>query len=431
MTKNRIYKYLGTIGLVGPFVILIYYMYVESWTLGYAFFSITGTLFKNPDQASMKAFLSGYQGLAQNEFFSGIGTAYIFFIITFFVNFFFIYRGLQGGIEKLSKYGMPVLVIIGILLAIRTLTLGTPDASFPERTIKNALGFVWNPDFSKLFDAKVWLEAAGQIFFTLSVGIGCILTYASYLKKKDDIALSGLSAASANEFCEVILGGSIVIPAAFVFFGGPGAIEVAKSGTFNIGFVSMPLIFSKIPLGFVFSCLWFILLFIAGITSSVSLIEPGIAFLRDEFKINRRIATIILGILAFLLCQPGIFFLGKGVVDELDFWGGTMFLVIFSTIEIILFGWIMGIDKGWEELHAGTKIKIPKVYKYIIKYVTPLYLLILLVVWSYQQFVPAILLKGVSANIIPYIWGTRTLVFGLLLVAGIMVFISWRKKDRK
>jgi len=431
ISRRPIFRYLGTIGILGPFVILIYYMYVESWSLAYAWFSFTGKLFQAPDQSMMKAFLSGYQGLEQNQFFSSLGPAYVFFLITFLLNFYFIYKGVQGGIEMLSKIGMPILVVIGIALAARVLMLGTPDPTHPELSVKNALGFVWNPDFSKLTDAKVWLEAAGQIFFTLSVGIGVILTYASYLKRNDDVTLSGLSAAATNEFCEVILGGSIVIPAAFVFFGAAGALSIAQSGTFNIGFVSMPLIFDKLPAGFLFSGLWFILLFLAGITSSVSLIQPAIAFLEDEFKMSRRKSTVVLGLVAFLACQPVIFFLAHGFLDELDFWGGTFFLVVFATIEIFLFVVVYGMDRGWKEMHVGARIKIPSFYKVVIKYITPAYLLIMLVTWTYQQFVPTFLLEGVADDNRPYVWGARALIFGLWSLIIILVAIVWRRRSKE
>ena len=425
-------KYLGTIGVLGPFIILIYYMYIESWTLAYAWYSFTNHLPFGGDQTSMKAFLSGYQGLAQNQYFSSLAPALIFFAITFLANFYFIYKGVQGGIEKLSKYGMPVLVAIGVLLTVRVLTLGTPDPVLPELSIRNALGFVWNPDFSRLGDAKVWIEAAGQIFFTLSVGIGVILTYASYLKKHDDVTLSGLSASATNEFCEVILGGSIVIPAAFIFLGGAaGALSAAQSGTFNLGFVTMPMIFGRIPLGFVFSGLWFLLLFIAGITSSVSLIQPAISFFEDELKWTHKKSVVVLGAVALAACLPAIFFLAHGFVDELDFWGGTMFLVIFATIETILFAWVYGMDKGWKEMHQGAQFKVPGFYQPVIKYVTPLFLLVLLGVWSYQQFWPALVLKGAAAADKPYIWGARALVFGLWAVVAALVAYAWNKRKKE
>lgn len=425
-------KYLGVIGVLGPFVILIYYMYIESWTLAYAWYSFTGHLPFGAGQAEMKSFLSGYQGLAQNQYFQGLGPALLFFGLTFLANFYFIYRGVQGGIEKLSKYGMPVLVVIGLLLTARVLTLGAPDPACPELSVKNALGFCWNPDFSRLGDARVWIEAAGQIFFTLSVGIGVILTYASYLRKHDDVTLSGLTASATNEFCEVILGGSIVIPAAFIFLGGAaGALAAAQGGTFNLGFVTMPMIFGKVPAGFLFSGLWFVLLFIAGITSSVSLIQPAVSFLEDELKWPRKKSVLALGAVSLLGCLPAIFFLGHGFLDELDFWGGTLFLVVFATIETILFAWVYGMDKGWKEMHEGAQLAIPGFYKQIIKYVTPLYLLVLLAVWSYQQFWPFIAMKGVNPADRPYQWAARALVFGLGAVLAALVAHVWHRRKKE
>ncbi len=152
-------------------------------------------------------------------------------------------------------------------------------------------------------DPKIWLAAAGQIFFTLSVGMGTIHAYASYLKPKDDIALSGLTTAATNEFAEVVLGGSIAIPVAVAFFGLQATEDFAKGGAFDLGFVSMPLIFEKIPLGALFGFLWFLLLFFAGITSSVAMGQPVIAFLEDEFGMTRKKAVGILAIVV-LICRP-------------------------------------------------------------------------------------------------------------------------------
>jgi SNF family Na+-dependent transporter len=245
------------------------------------------------------------------------------------------------------------------------------------------------------------------------------------------VTLAGLTSSATNEFCEVILGGSIVIPAAFVFFGAAGAFEIAKSGTFNIGFVTMPLIFDKLPVGNLISALWFILLFLAGITSSVSLIQPAIAFLEDEFKCSRRASTLVLGAITFLACQPVIFFLSHGFLDELDFWGGTFFLVVFATIETLLFVFLFGMEKGWDEMHVGAKLRIPRFYKFIIKFVTPAYLLILLGVWTYQQFIATILMKGVADADKPYVWGARALVFGLLGVVLVLIAIAWRRRAKE
>lgn len=429
--KNRFIKYFGVIGIFGPLVIFIYYIFIESWTLAYSFFALTGKYTALTDQNSMRSFLTGFQGVEKNQYFNGIGTAYTFFLITFLLNVWVIFYGIKGGIERLCKWAMPLLFIFALVLMVKVLTLGTPDLSRPGWNIAGGFGFLWNPDFSALKSAKVWLEAAGQIFFTLSVGIGVILTYASYLKKADDVVLSGLTAAATNEAAEVILGASIVIPAAFVFFGPVDIKSIAQSGVFNLGFVTMPLVLNKLPLPGLFGFFWFFLLFLAGITSSVSLAQPAVAFLEDEFNINRKRAVSIFGIVSFVLCQPAIFFLGRGVVDELDFWGGTFFLVVFATIETILFGWVFGMDRAWEEIHKGADMAIPKVYKFIIKYITPLFLFVILGMWFMQEWIPIIMMKNISGVNKPFILCTRLGLLLIFVILAVLVKIAWRGRRLK
>jgi SNF family Na+-dependent transporter len=380
----------------------------------------------------MKAFLTGFQGIAHNQFFSGLGTAYIFFLITFILNIWVIYYGIKGGIEKLCNWALPILFVFGIFLVVRVFMLGAPDSLKPDWNISNGLGFMWNPDFSALKSAKVWLEAAGQIFFTLSVGIGVILTYASYLSKGDDVVLSGLTASATNELAEVVLGGSIIIPAAFIFFGPVDIKNIAQSGVFNLGFVTMPLVLNKLPLAAVFGFFWFFLLFLAGITSSVSLAQPAVAFLEDEFDINRKKAVSIFGIVSFILCQPAIFFLSRGVVDELDFWGGTFFLVLFATIETLLFAWVFGMEKAWDEIHKGADMQVPKVYKFIIKYITPAFLIFILISYFLQkESRNFIFMQDVSIQNRPFILGTRLGLLLIFLILAILVRIAWRRRLRR
>jgi NSS family neurotransmitter:Na+ symporter len=354
--------------------------------------------------------------------------AVIFFLITFALNIFILYYGIRGGIEKLCNIAMPILFVSGIIVMIRVITLFAPDQAHPDWNSINGLGFLWNPDFSALKSSRVWLAATGQIFFTLSLGMGVILTYASYLKKEDDVVASGMAASSTNEFAEVIIGGSIVIPAAFIFFGPEEIIKLANSGSFNLGFVTMPQIFTKIPLGAMFSFLWFFMLFLAAITSSVSLAQPAIAFLEDEFDLTRTKAVSIFSIITFVLCLPSIFFLNRGVLDDMDFWGGNFFIVLGATIEIILFSWVFGIEKAWEEMHLGAKMKLPGVYKFIIKYITPTFLLIILGYWFINDWWDIITMEGVNKENIPYILGMRIALLITLAGIGILVWIAWRKR---
>jgi NSS family neurotransmitter:Na+ symporter len=421
-------KYLGALGIVIPFIIVIYYNFIESWCLGFSWFSLTGKYFGHANREAMGHFLHGFQGLESNQFFSSMIPVLIFWAITIALNFFFLYKGISKGIEVLAKYGMPLLFIFGIILVVRVLTLGTPDPSAPELNISTGMGFIWNPDFSRLGSATVWLAAAGQIFFTLSLGQGIINTYASYVREKQDITLNALSTASTNEFAEVVLGGTIAIPAAVVFFGAAETAAIAQGGAFNLGFQALPVIFQKIPLGQIFGGMFFFLLFIAGITSSVAMTQPAIAFLEDEFKWKRAKAVkAVFGVL--ILCSALVIsFFRFGFLDELDFWAGTFGLVVFAAIEIVLFSWVFKIKKGWVEMHKGADLKVPKIFKFILTWITPVYLLVLLAMWTYQDAVKALLMKGKEAAHRPYLWGARALIVTLVLVMCLLIRKAWIKK---
>ncbi|MGB9771417.1 MAG: sodium-dependent transporter [Candidatus Kapaibacteriota bacterium] len=424
--RNPIAKYIGVLGIFVSSIIMIYYCYIESWTLAFSFFSITKTYFGMTDFESMTSFLKSYQG-TQKGYFSSILLAYIFLLITLGFNFYILKRGISKGIELLAKIGMPLLIILAVALAIRVVTIGTPDpVNFPERNVENGFAFIWNPNFEALANAKIWLAAAGQIFFTLSVGMGTLEAYASYLREKDDIALNALSTASTNEFVEVILGGSIAIPVAVAFFGIPATLEIAKGGAFNLGFVSMPLIFQKLPFGEFFGCIWFFLLFIAGITSSVAMVQPLIAFLEEQFKISHNKATTYVFIGTFLSAHLVVFFLKFGFLDELDYWAGTFFLVLIGFLEVIIFAWIWGIDKGWEEITRGADIKVPVLFKYVIKYITPLYILIILVYWGITDAIPTLLMENIPSEQLPYRWGARAFMAIVFALLCYLVHKAWK-----
>ncbi len=426
--KNKAAKYMGTLGLFISLVIMIYYTYIESWTLGFSFFSLAKTYFNEPNFAAMKTFLYSYQGKMTGDHFSSVLPAYLFMLFTFVINFWILYKGISKGIEKLAKIGMPILFIFGIILTIRVLTLGTPNPAEPANSVWNGVAFIWNPNFASLGNPKVWLAAAGQIFFTLSVGMGTIHAYASYLKPKDDIALSGLSTSATNEFVEVIMGGSIAIPAAVAFFGIAMTTQIAKGGAFDLGFVSMPLIFDKIPYGAFFGFLWFLLLFFAGITSSVAMGQPVVAFLEDEFQMSRKKATAILALVVIIAVQFVVFFLKYGFLDEMDYWAGTFGLVLFALMETILFMWIFGAEKAWTEMNNGGEIKIPRVFFYLMKFVTPVILGVIMVWWLVEDAIPLLLLKNIPAENVPYIWGARALMAVLMLGLFYLVHVAWKRK---
>jgi len=458
--RSRAAKYLGVIGLFLPITVFIYYVYVESWTLGFSFFSLIGKYNGATTQEAMGAFLQGYQGVAHNQYFGTIMWAYFFFVLTAAANYLVLRRGISGGIERLANIGMPVLIVMAIILVVRVLTLGAPDPAHPDRSVMNGLGFIWNPQFSALRNPRVWLAASGQIFFTLSVGFGAIQAYSSYLRKDDDIALAGLSTASTNEFCEVICGGTIAIPIACAFFGVAATQAIARGGAFNLGFQSMPLVFEHLPLGNLFGFLWFFLLFIAGITSSVALTLPAVTFLMDELGWTRKKAVNVICAFGFIASNFVVFFLAFGFLDELDFWAGTFCVVLLALIEIVVYFWVFGRDKAWEEITRGAAIKVPPVFKHVMKYVTPLFLIAILASWAASIAVSSYgaekLLGRLPANAVgralaalvralgtesplpahdpehrPYVWGARALMLAIIAIFFVLIAIASKRGSFK
>jgi len=424
-------KYIGAIGIFLPFGILIYYNYIVSWTLAYSAFSLTGKYLSVPDHHAMVEFLAAYQGRVHNEYFTGYMTPFIFLFITIGVMTWILSRGVVKGIETVAIWGVPVTFVIGALLVWRVATLGTPDPAYPDRSFLNGLGFMWNPDFSALKDSKVWLAATGQIFFTLSVGFGCIQTYASYLSEKDDVVLSGLATVSTNEFSEVLIGGFIAIPVTVAYFGVAETMQIAHSGSFDLGFNAMPLIFQKLPAGQIFGTLWFFLLFIAGLLSSIALAQPMMAFLQDEFKLSRRSAAVTVGGLCLFLAIPVVIFLRHGFLDEMDFWLGTFGVVLFAFVEIILFIWVFKPHNAWKEIQMGADIKIPRIFFFIMQYVTPAYLIILLGAWLSGDGMDILFMKNVQPENYPYIWFARFLMTAILFTLFFLVFVAWRQNKHR
>jgi hypothetical protein len=233
-----------------------------------------------------------------------------------------------------------------------------------------------------LADPEVWLAAAGQIFFTISIGMGSMHCYASYLRETDDVALTGQAAGWTNEFCEVILGGSILIPIAVAYLGLPEVVNKTSGGSgFGLGFIVFPSLFSNWGpvFGPVAGFLWFGLLFFAAITSSLAMGQPILAFLQQEFDLPRHKSTLALGAMLLPLSLCVALTHSNTFFDEFDFWAGSFALVVFAMGESILFAWLFGIDKGWEQINLGAEIRVPVIFKYIIKYVTPVFLAAILV----------------------------------------------------
>jgi SNF family Na+-dependent transporter len=370
--KSALWKYVGVFGIFTNLTVAAYYCYLESWTLAYVWHSITGA-FSGKSAEEVAGFFNDYVGVTGSTWFNFPPEALFFFAVTLGLNIWILSRGLSKGVEIASKIGMPLLILFGIFLAIRALTLDAGEqGAVNDATL--GLNFLWEPQFDSLANPKVWLAAAGQIFFTLSVGMGSIHCYAAYVREKDDIALNAASAGWMNEFVEVLLGGSIVVPIAAAYLG----LEWVQSNVgLAMGFRTMPTLFQNWGpfLAAVAGVAWFGLLFFAGITSSLAMGQPVMAFLQDHFKMERVKSAGIFGGVTLVLSLWCVLFFGYGAFTEFDDWSGTFALVVFALLESIAFAWVFGIDKGWEEINRGADIRIPMLFKYVIKYVTPVFLL--------------------------------------------------------
>jgi len=422
--RNRWGKYVGVIGVVVPVVIYMYYVVIEAWCLGYAVNFLTGGIRFDSVEASGE-FFGSFIGIKENGLSLGFGLDQVgnYLLFVFILNFVLIYRGVSKGIEWFCRWAMPALLLLALVILVRVLTLGAPDPSIPERNVINGLGFMWNPEkvlleksahgqwtkereligpreieqaraeavedtalrvrtvgiAEQLLKPQLWLAAAGQIFFSLSVGFGVILTYASYLSRRDDVVLSGLSATSANEFCEVGLGGLITLPAGFAFLGVAG---VAGMGTFALGFNVLPLVFAQMPMGQLFGFVFFLLLFLAAVTSSLSMLQPGIAFLEESLNIRRKESVAILG---FITAVGSVFvvYFSKDLkaLDTLDFWVGTFLIFILATAQILVFSWKFGVENGLAEAAQGSVFGIPRVFVPVMKFLCPVFLLTVFGLW--------------------------------------------------
>jgi SNF family Na+-dependent transporter len=375
MGRSRIWKYAGTLGLWSCLVIASYYLYIESWCLAYAGYSLVGG-FSGNDVAAVEGFFGRLTGEQPNQIWAISGWGMGIFALCITLNIFILSRGLAAGIELVAKVGMPLLILFAAVLAVRGLMIDPATDEHAVESPMKGLNFVWEPKFSELGNPAVWLAAAGQIFFTLSIGMGSIHCYASYLREKEDVALTGAATAWTNEFCEVVLGGTILIPIGVAYL---GLEQVQARSGFSLGFFVFPTLFNHWgAFAPVAGFLWFGLLFFAAITSSLAMGQPIMAFLQQEFGFTRRGSAITLGAMILLLAIPVAIMHSDSFNNEFDYWAGTVMLVVFALLETILFAWVFGMNRGWQEMNKGAELKIPGIFRFIIQYVTPVLLVLIL-----------------------------------------------------
>ncbi len=422
-------RYMGSFSVLVPLVVYFYYVMIESWCLSYAWSYLTGGIGILQGQsvteqvAASTLYFNETTGSNSNGLLAegGLHRSVIFWGITFALNMFFLYRGLSRGIETFCRWAMPAMAVCALIVLVRVLTLGTPDPALPDQNVAAGLNFMWNPDFAALGDFQTWLAAAGQIFFSLSVGFGVIINYASYMKKNDDVVLSGLTASATNEFFEVALGGMITLTAAVVFLG-LTATQANIGGTFSTGFSALPVVFARMPWGDFFGAVWFFMLFLAAITSSLSMLQPTKAFFGEALGLSHKGATLLVA----GICLMGNFFVlyfskGLAALDTLDFWVGTFMIFVVAGTQIICFGWVFGVDRGLEEAHRGAQIRIPHIFRFIIKYVSPAYLLVIFLGFCWYNLPPYI--QSVFEDVTSGSTANRPVLYAWMVILGTIALL--------
>lgn len=356
------WKLVGYMGVLAGFLILGFYSVVAGWTLEY----------------TLQALTNGFAGMTQageyTQFFGSFSSSalrpivwmFAFLILTHAV----IEMGVKKGIEKSAKIMMPALFIIIVILAICALTL--PGAG-------EGLAFLFNPDFSKVTPG-VFLGAMGQAFFSLSLGLGCLSTYASYFGKETNLSRTAISVGFIDTLV-AITAGIIIFPAAFSVGispdAGPSLLFITLPNVFQLAFGDVPL------LAYTFSLLFYVLLALAAFTSTISMHEVVTAFVHEEWKVSRRKAAwmVTAGCTVVGICSSlsfglwGEFHLfGLNIFDFLDSLTSKIMLPLGGMLISIFTGWYLDRRIVWEEISNGGKLKVPlfKAYIFILKFIAPI-----------------------------------------------------------
>ncbi|MGZ2619921.1 sodium-dependent transporter [Bacteroides fragilis] len=355
------WRWVGRMGVLAGFLILGYYSVVAGWTLEYIFEAVSNSFAgKTPAE-----FISSFQSFSSNPWRPALWLT-LFLLATHFI----IVKGVEKGIEKSSKIMMPTLFIIILILVGCSVTL--PGAG-------KGIEFLLKPDFSKV-DGNVFLGAMGQAFFSLSLGMGCLCTYASYFSKNTNLTRTAFSVGIIDTFVAV-LAGFIIFPAAFSVGiqpdAGPSLIFITLPNVFQQAFSGIPI------LAYIFSVMFYVLLALAALTSTISLHEVVTAHLHEEFNFTRgkaaRLVTtgcILLGILCSLSLGVTKEFtiFGLGMFDLFDFVTAKLMLPLGGLLISIFTGWYLDKKLVWSEITNNGTLKVPtyKLIIFILKYVAPI-----------------------------------------------------------
>lgn len=352
--KGGLWPLVGLCGVAAAFLILSFYSVVAGWTISYMIKSISGAL-SIEDPAAL--------GSIFGDFISDPVSPLIFHAVFMALTVFVVLAGVGSGIERASKILMPALFALLIILIIRSVTL--PGGG-------EGVAFLLSPDFSKVTWNTV-SDALSQAFFSLSLGMGAMITYGSYLSKKENIAGSA-GWVTLLDTSVAVMAGLLILPAVFAFGFDPSAGP-------GLTFITLPAVFAHMPMGSLFAFMFFLLLGIAALTSAVSILEVVVAYFVDDRGVSRKTAAIVIGGLIFVLGIPSslslgvmsdVTFFGKNFFDLMDFISSSLLLPIGGLFISLFVGWVVW-GKAQEEIAAHNGV-VPDwiiVWGLIVKFVAP------------------------------------------------------------
>ena len=355
----------GLMGVAAAFMILAFYTVVAGWTLEYIYQSFTGNLIgKNTTQ--LKEMFSSFRFETVRPI--------IWFIIFMVFTGWIVISGVKNGIEKYTKVLMPLLLVMLLAMALYVLTF---------EGASKGLRFLFNPDFSKI-TPDVILKALGQAFFSLSIGMGTLITYGSYIRKNDNMASTAVSVAGADTFI-AILAGIAIFPAIYAF-ADIEHLQVDQITDEGLVFITLPNILINVPGGQIFSTMFFILLAVAALTSTISVLEVIVAYFVEELKMIRRKATVVATLAVSVLGILSVFF--SGVFGFLNFTTANILLPVGGLFIVVFVGWFYGRKNTTEELTNEGKLKgkyIPA-YMFIIRFIAPIAIAIVFLYGIFNAF---------------------------------------------
>ena len=359
---DKRFTFVGVIAALIPIIIMPYYAVIGGWVMKYFAGFATGSA----EQMAGDSYFTGFIGSVGEPIFWFA----LFIIITAVVVFF----GVEKGVEKVSKFMMPVLVAMVLFIAIYVIC--TMDGAL------DGVVYYLKPDFSH-FSIKTVVAAMGQLFYSMSLAMGIMITYGSYMKKEISIEKS-VRQIEWFDTGIAILAGLMIIPAVFAFSGGdPSALNQGP----GLMFVTLPKVFNTMPAGSVIGAVFFIMVFFAALTSSISLMETIVSILMDKIKIGRRPCCLLVLGGALLLGIPSalgfslwsaILPLGMDILSFFDFISNNIMMPIVALLTCILVGYILKPKTVIEEIEINGQFKSKGLFSVMIRYVAPICILIIL-----------------------------------------------------